>query len=98
MMPLTDLFGVEIPSMVIPKIKGGYAAPPGSGPLGETCRTCKHYRSVPYHNKRYRKCSLTRPWTHGPGSDIKAKTPACRWWTFPDQTQTEVLEIARPRR
>ena len=54
-------------------------APPGSGQTGKTCKTCGHYARPEYHGKRYRKCGLMRDhWTHGPGSDIKAKWPACR--------------------
>jgi hypothetical protein len=63
----------------------GHAAPPGSGPKGETCRTCQHYTRASYHNRVYRKCWLAKPrWTHGPGSDIRAKDPACRLWERAD--------------
>jgi hypothetical protein len=63
----------------------GYAAPPGTGPEGETCRTCKHYThkggSHQCSPKRYPACGLMeRFWTHGPGTDIKAKSPACKFW------------------
>jgi len=58
----------------------GYAAPPGTGPEGETCGTCKHI----YRNrlaKTYLKCALMRRnWTGGPGTDIRARAPACRHW------------------
>jgi len=61
----------------------GYAAPPGSGPAGETCRTCRHYTYVQC-SKRYLKCALMRPrWTNGPGTDIKARAPACSYWENP---------------
>ena len=56
-------------------------APIGSGPDGETCRTCRHYTRVQHHDYTYRKCGKLEPlWTHGPGTDIKASWPACREW------------------
>ena len=56
------------------------AAPIGSGPEGETCKTCAHYTIREWAGK-YRKCGLMeRFWTHGLGSDIKAKWAACRCW------------------
>lgn len=61
------------------KRKGLYAARPGTGPVGETCGSCKHI--VRAWNGRYRKCDLVRRlWTHGPGTDIKARSPACSKW------------------
>lgn len=63
-----------------PTQKRGYAAIPGTGPDGETCKTCRHI----YRNKMaktYLKCSLMREhWTGGAGTDIKASAPACRRW------------------
>lgn len=59
----------------------GYAAPPGTGPAGETCRTCRFYTVQSYTQNRYRKCGLMRDdWTRGPGTDIKARAAACRKW------------------
>lgn len=59
----------------------GHAGIPGTGPAGETCRTCKHYCLVGGHAKDYRKCGLMRhAWTGGPGTDIRAKDPACKLW------------------
>jgi hypothetical protein len=59
----------------------GYAATPGTGPAGETCKTCLHYthgRNSDGRGKKFPKCGLMRPiWTHGPGTDIKASSPAC---------------------
>lgn len=55
----------------------GYAALPGTGPEGETCESCAHIARF----RRYRKCKLMeRRWTGGPGTDIKARSPACRNW------------------
>lgn len=62
----------------------GYAWPPGTGPEGETCKSCKHYVRSEYHRKVWLKCGLMRAvWTHGPGSDIRAKSPACKKWESP---------------
>lgn len=60
----------------------GYFMPPGSGPAGETCKTCAHIERVRSGSRRtFRKCGLNADrWTHGPGSDIKAGAPACRSW------------------
>ena len=81
---MNDLFGIPIFEPA-PKKKGtkanGYAARPGSGPVGETCRSCINYRSVHGHQRPYLKCALCQKnWTNGPGTDIKAKSPACFFW------------------
>lgn len=61
--------------------KQGHAAPPGTGPEGETCGTCQHLRKVGGGNHSFFKCELRRAtWTHGPKTDIRAKDPACRLW------------------
>lgn len=63
----------------------GYAAPPGGGPKGETCKSCAHYART-QHAKVYRKCLLVRArWTNGPGTDILAKSPACGAWKKPEE-------------
>lgn len=63
-----------------PTIPQGYAALPGSGPEGKTCRDCQHKLTLSNTgNKTWIKCELMRAaWTHGPGSDIRAGSPACR--------------------
>jgi len=71
---------MELPEHVCRVVKHGHAANPGTGPAGETCRTCKHKAAV-HHARRYWKCGLTRAtWTGGPGSDIRLKDPSCRYW------------------
>ncbi|TPN03789.1 hypothetical protein FJ973_29540 [Mesorhizobium sp. B2-1-3] len=61
--------------------KRGYAAAPGTGPAGETCKSCVHYRSVNGGSRSFPKCDVMRAsWSHGPGTDILAKAPACREW------------------
>lgn len=63
-----------------PTPKRGYADKPGTGPEGETCKTCRHI----YRNqmaKTYLKCGLMRAvWTGGAATDIKASWPACSKW------------------
>lgn len=88
---MNDLFGHPIPEKSLPtpsSEKGkrkptkpnGYAAIPGTGPTGETCRTCAHLARV-RHSKKYLKCLLERHrWTNGPGTDIRASSPACKRW------------------
>lgn len=61
----------------------GYAAPPGTGPEGESCRSCAHsslagYR---YNHGNYWKCGQVQHlWTHSVRTDIRLKSPACRRW------------------
>jgi hypothetical protein len=55
----------------------GYFYHPGTGPEGETCGSCKHISP----GRRWHKCGLNRArWTHGRGSDILARSPACKYW------------------
>lgn len=65
----------------------GYIMSPGTGPEGETCKSCKHIRRVRSGSRKtFRKCGLNEHnWTHGPGSDIKAGSPACRSWAKPEE-------------
>lgn len=66
-------------------------APIGSGPEGETCKTCLHYCRVKYHDKVYLKCGLLRTrWTHGPGTDIKAGWQSCREWE-PNENHSSLI-------
>ena len=73
----TDLFGqaVKEPAKHIMK---GFASFPGGGPAGETCGSCGHCYSITYR-KAYWKCDLVKA-TRGPGTDIRKKSPACRFW------------------
>lgn len=45
-------------------------------PPDATCRQCAHCSSSAYHGRSYVKCWAV-PLTHGPGSDTRAKWPAC---------------------
>lgn len=80
----TDLFGdpVNAASLIGRGRSGkgkqwGYAMPPGTGPVGETCGSCAHI----VRTRRFRKCSLTKAhWTHGFKTDILARAAACSRW------------------
>jgi hypothetical protein len=67
-----------------PEYGRGYPCQPGTGPSGETCRSCANYahnRGSEGRSKPYPKCWLmVKFWTNGPGTDIKAKSPACKYW------------------
>ena len=57
----------------------GYAAPPGTGPEGKTCRQCTNYTHKGGVAGSYPKCLANQArWTGGRGSDILARAPACR--------------------
>lgn len=87
-----NLFGAPDPIVAPVIVRGkkkrsstkanGYAARPGSGPAGETCRSCRH--RVENENrtaKVYWKCGLMRhTWTGGTGTDVRASSPACSKW------------------
>lgn len=81
-----DLFGAPLPVETPTKGKRktakpwGYFAPPGTGPAGETCSTCRHlYRKR--MAKTYLKCDRSQAkWTGGRASDILARSPACSGW------------------
>lgn len=77
---MISLFGDSIEDQPIRQRRDkAHAAPIGSGPAGTTCKTCRHYCLAAGGARNYRKCLLMKPfWTHGPGSDIRAKDPSCR--------------------
>lgn len=69
-----DLFG-ETPRVY----RGGYAADPGSGPAGETCKSCRYCFRQCGTARTYYKCVAGRV-TRGPATDIRLSAPACRKW------------------
>lgn len=76
-----DLFGWDQPMKPKGKLRDcarGNAAPIGSGPEGETCKTCVHARSVTF-SKTYWKCDLVKA-TASPKTDIRLKWAACARW------------------
>ena len=46
---------------------------------GKTCKTCSLKRASG-NNRTYYKCRLVKQ-THGPGTDIRLKSPACSYYT-----------------
>jgi hypothetical protein len=59
----------------------GHVAAPGSGPAGETCRSCDHLARVE-HSRDYLKCGLNRHnWTGGRKTDVRAGDAACSKWS-----------------
>lgn len=54
----------------------GYAFHPGTGPAGETCGSCKHDQ----RHRKWHKCALNTRRTGGRGTDILARSPACKYW------------------
>lgn len=62
-------------------IKNGYWDRPGTGPEGETCKTCTHKTYQGGVAGRYIKCArMQDKWTGGEGTDILARAPACSGW------------------
>lgn len=70
-----------------PTVRNGYAAQPGTGPIGKQCADCAHKRSMGnYGCKQYIKCDLRRAtWTNGQGTDILARSPACSKFKAKDE-------------
>lgn len=59
----------------------GHAAPPGSGPEGETCGGCCHAGRMSRGKKQWIKCYLNRTnWTRTRRTDIRARDRACAYW------------------
>lgn len=59
----------------------GYARTPGTGPAGETCRSCRNFTRVDGGAREFLKCGLTAAkWTRGRRTDILAGSPACALW------------------
>lgn len=66
----------------------GYVAMPGTGPEGETCKTCRHLCRKQM-SKVYLKCGLNSArWTGGRGSDVLSRSPACKLWEKNDDRKS----------
>lgn len=58
----------------------GYAFTPGTGPEGETCKTCAHCKRFEFA-KAFHKCAkASTAWTHSRRTDIRVASPACKFW------------------
>jgi hypothetical protein len=85
---MIDLFGERIVQEISeskssrkPTQPKGFAWTPGTGPVGETCKTCEHAVGAGQTARTYYKCALMRHhWTAGPGTDIRLRSPACKYW------------------
>ena len=78
---MKDLFGNDMADQDAKPRPRAYPAMPGSGPAGETCKTCSLRRAKETGSmKRYYKCRLVQP-TSGGATDIRLKSPACKFWT-----------------
>ncbi|HEY9545021.1 MAG TPA: hypothetical protein VIR56_03375 [Solimonas sp.] len=66
------------------ELKGhGYAARPGSGPSGETCKTCAHLQRRQGSSATWNKCGLVKR-GFSRDTDIRLDAPACLWWRAHD--------------
>lgn len=91
-MPAPQLEMFDKPRQFTRLTGDGYAASPGSGPAGETCKTCAHCRRHRLIRKSgvsgWNKCAMVRK-SFGPGSDIRLDAPACVHWTKADDASTD---------
>lgn len=63
-----------------PGARGLYAAAPGTGPAGKTCRSCAHKRYTGLAKRAsHPKCGLTQ-YTAGDATTIRTSTPACKFY------------------
>lgn len=80
---LTREFTSELLELSKPSRTGrptGYAAAPGSGPLGQSCKSCRHMKRVGLV-RAFRKCDLMREfWDGSRKSDVNSSSPACCRW------------------
>jgi hypothetical protein len=99
----TGLFGGEAPARPVPgsvttEAAQGYAAPPGTGPEGETCGSCSHCRvkegRCRGRIRRYYKCAVMLPqWTNRRATDVLIQSPACRQWEKGAPTPTTTRHL-----
>lgn len=61
------------------RLKKGYAAAPGSGPAGETCRSCRHIGGV-RGNEYSSQCRIAKRGSFGIAIFISPTSPACNRW------------------
>ena len=95
----SDLFGAPPKAHRVPKLRGrtttranGYAAMPGTGPEGETCGSCANCRGhTTRADRTFYKCALqVNAWTHGRGSDVLLRAPACSRWAEGAPRETSI--------
>jgi hypothetical protein len=81
-----------------PTPANGYAAMPGTGPVGETCGTCAHCVTRDRTKKTYWKCLLrVATWTCGRATDIVRRSPACHRWQRGEPRVTGIVRVRAAR-
>lgn len=61
----------------------GYAAAPGTGPAGETCRSCRHvYERTTA--RTFWKCAVSSCQSKTKKGDVALRSPACSKWEKPE--------------
>ena len=87
-MNYTDLLGDEVRVPVTPApgkrrepTPAGYYAPPGTGPTGETYKSCEYSYLKGGVAGRYFNCrKALAKWTGGRKTDILLRSPGCSGW------------------
>ena len=78
---ITDAFDSFVIEQSDIRGRYGHAAPPGTGPLGETCGTCAHICRRDIKSRSFYKCSIiSSKWTHGKKTDILKTDESCAMW------------------
>lgn len=73
---MADESFITLPTQVTkPAPDGRHVQPPGSGPAGETCRTCSHLRRNEIGAPRGKYCGRLRG-----GAPVGLRDPACSEW------------------
>lgn len=80
--PDRDLFGEPLASEPKPLTLGPYPYKPGTGPAGETCKSCANAYATGGRGRHYWKCLLVKR-SASVATDIRLKSPACRAWKAP---------------
>lgn len=87
---MISIFGDDIPDEPARvRQDRAHPAPPGSGPDGRTCKTCKHRRLQKTRaGSKFFKCFLMRRlWTFGAATDIRCRDKACRHYQESHETE-----------
>lgn len=86
---ITDMekvFGAKESPLKGRKLVTAYPAEPGTGPSGETCKTCKFKVKIRMGGVWY-KCEKMRPhWSCSARTDIKMRSAACSYFEGRSQT------------
>ena len=75
------IFGIDKRPKAETGRPNGYPTQPGTGPAGETCKSCGNCVIM----RKWRKCAVMQGrWTCGRGSDVASASPACSMWKRAD--------------